>query len=88
LLEQRQRHSFFAVAARLVEILEDADQLDDHREELVDLRRWLSLDRFDRRAAPHHHAPDRHEPDGEGPARRSERCGRLCTSGPGGQCRP
>jgi hypothetical protein len=37
-------------AARLAEILENADQLDDHREDLVDLRRWLSLDRFDRRA--------------------------------------
>jgi hypothetical protein len=49
-LEQRQRHSFFAVAARLAEILEDADHFDDNREELVNLRRWLSLDRFDRRA--------------------------------------
>jgi hypothetical protein len=49
-LEQRQRHSVFAVAVRLTEILDDADQLDDHREELVELRRWLSLDRFDRGA--------------------------------------
>ncbi|MHB8510469.1 MAG: plasmid pRiA4b ORF-3 family protein [Candidatus Dormibacteria bacterium] len=49
-VEQRQRHTIFSVTARLAELLEDLTELEDHRAELLDLRRWLSLDRFDRRA--------------------------------------
>lgn len=49
-LEQRQRHTIFSVAPRLAELLEDLTELDEHRAELLDLCRWLSVDRFDRRA--------------------------------------
>lgn len=49
-LEQRQRHTIFSVAPRLAELLEGLTELDEHRAELLDLCRWLSVDRFDRRA--------------------------------------
>ena len=49
-LEQRQRHSLVALMGRLAEIAEEADLLEDRREELIEMRRWLTLDRFDRRA--------------------------------------
>jgi hypothetical protein len=63
-LELRQRYSVVSIAERLLELLsplisetdsfdgdrDDDDAVDDHHEELVDLLRWLKIDRFERRA--------------------------------------
>ena len=37
------------IARRLADVLEEG-VIEDHREELMELRRWLLIDRFDRRA--------------------------------------
>jgi hypothetical protein len=57
-LALRQRYSVFGIARRLLELMEmgaddqtAAEFVDDHAEELVELRRWARIDRFDRRAA-------------------------------------
>ena len=55
-LELRQRHSIFQIIRRLSELLEpsgaEEDEDDgDHHGELLELARWLKIDRFDRRAA-------------------------------------
>ena len=54
-MELQQQHAPFRLAERLVEIIEAAlsrsDDVDDLRDELEELRPWIGLDRFDRRAA-------------------------------------
>jgi hypothetical protein len=54
-MELQQHHAPFRLAERLVEIIESAfsrsDDVDDLRDELEELRPWIGLDRFDRRAA-------------------------------------
>ncbi|WP_338181602.1 plasmid pRiA4b ORF-3 family protein [Candidatus Dormiibacter inghamiae] len=45
----RQRYSLVTIARRLADLLEEG-VIDDHREELLELRRWLVIDCFDRRA--------------------------------------
>jgi len=42
-----------------------AGAIDDHREELLELRRWLVIDRFDRRAANRLLAQLRGDPVGD-----------------------
>lgn len=49
-LEWRQQHHLYAVAARLAELLGDEDLFEAHRGEVVELCRWVTRDRFDRRA--------------------------------------
>ena len=50
-LEGRQRHDVFAVASLLADMLGHPDaHLDDYRDQLEELRPWLDLERFDRRA--------------------------------------
>jgi len=49
-LEWRQQHHLPAVAARMAELLADEELFEDHRQEAVELCRWLTRDRFDRRA--------------------------------------
>jgi hypothetical protein len=48
-LELRQRFSVLAIVRRLTEVVEE-DELRERQEELLELRRWLMIDRFDRRA--------------------------------------
>ena len=54
-MELQQHYAPFRLAERLVEIIESllsrSDDVDDLREELEELRVWIGLDRFDRRAA-------------------------------------
>jgi hypothetical protein len=54
-MELQQHHAPFRLAERLVEIIEavgnGSDDVDDLRDELQELRVWIELDRFDRRAA-------------------------------------
>ena len=54
-MELQQQHAPFRLAERLVEIIESAlsrsDDVDDLRDTLEELRPWIGLDRFDRRAA-------------------------------------
>jgi len=51
-LEGRQRHNSFAVASLLADILGHPDaHIGDYRDRLEELRPWLDLERFDRRAA-------------------------------------
>jgi hypothetical protein len=50
-LEWRQQHCLLAAAARMAELLDGEGTLDEHREEVLELCRRLTLDRFDRRAA-------------------------------------
>jgi hypothetical protein len=54
-MELQQQHAPFRLAERLVEIIEavgnGSDDVDDLRDELEELRVWIGLDRFDRRAA-------------------------------------
>jgi hypothetical protein len=54
-MELQQHHAPFRLAERLVEIIESvpsrSDDVDDLRDELEELRVWIGLDRFDRRAA-------------------------------------
>ena len=54
-MELQQHHAAFRLAERLVEIVESvlsrSDDVDDLRDELEELRLWIGLDRFDRRAA-------------------------------------
>ena len=49
-MEWGQRHHWHEVAARLVELLADEDQFDEHRAEFFDLCRWVVRDCFDRPA--------------------------------------
>lgn len=49
-LELRQQHSVLKVAWRLAEIFKHPEDLDEHRGELLELHRWLTLERFNRRA--------------------------------------
>ncbi len=50
-LEGRQRHDVFAVASLLADMLEHPGaRLGDYRDQLEELRPWLDLERFDRRA--------------------------------------
>ncbi len=46
-LDLRQQHSVFALAERLTALV-DSGMIDDDREELLDVLRWLAVDRFDR----------------------------------------
>jgi hypothetical protein len=48
-LKLRQRYSVVTIARRLADLLEEG-VIEEHREELMELRRWLVIDRFDRRA--------------------------------------
>ena len=48
-LELRQRFSVLAIVRRLTEVVEEGELRERH-EELLELRRWLIIDRFDRRA--------------------------------------
>jgi hypothetical protein len=54
-MELRQHHAPFRLAERLAEIIETVfsglDDVDELREQLEELRPWIELDRFDRRAA-------------------------------------
>jgi hypothetical protein len=54
-MELRQRFAPFRLAERLVEIIEavgsGSDDVDDLRDDLEELRPWIEIDRFDRRAA-------------------------------------
>ncbi len=54
-MELRQRHNPIRLERRLLQIIEaalnGAHDVDDLREELEELRPWIGLDRFDRRAA-------------------------------------
>ena len=47
--ELRQRFSVLATVRRLAEVVEEGELRERH-EELLELRRWLMIDRFDRRA--------------------------------------
>ena len=50
-LQGRRRHDIFAVASLLADMLGHPDALlGDYRDRLEELRPWLHLDRFDRRA--------------------------------------
>jgi hypothetical protein len=49
-LEWRQHHHLYAVVARMLELVADEDLFDEHRAEFLELCRWLTRDRFDRRA--------------------------------------
>lgn len=51
-LQGRQRHDIFSAASLLADMLGHPDaRLGDYRDRLEELRPWLHLDRFDRRAA-------------------------------------
>lgn len=52
-LDLRQHYSVVAIAERLTAVI-DAGAIDDDREELLDLMRWLTVDRFDRRLVGRH----------------------------------
>jgi len=49
-LEWRQHHHLYGVVARMAELLADEDLFNEHRREFLELCRWLTRDRFDRRA--------------------------------------
>ena len=58
-LELRQRYSMVTIARQLADLLEEGaieegvieeGAIEEHRGELMELRRWLLIDRFDRRA--------------------------------------
>jgi hypothetical protein len=48
-LELRQRFSVLAIVRQLAEVVEEGELRERHAE-LMELRRWLIIDRFDRRA--------------------------------------
>jgi len=47
----RQRYSLGHIMMRLTDIIEDGGDIEDHYEEVYDLRYWLAAERFDRKAA-------------------------------------
>ena len=47
----RQRYSLGHIMMRLADIIEDGGDIENHYEEVYDLRYWLAAERFDRRAA-------------------------------------
>ncbi len=47
----RQRYSLGHIMMRLADIIEDGGDIENHYEEVYDLRYWLAAERFDRKAA-------------------------------------
>src|SRR3989442_6130753 len=66
-LKLRQRYSMVTIARRLAELLEEG-VIEEHREELMELRRWLLVDRFDRPAVNRQSGACARRPD-PGPGR-------------------